>query len=314
MKWFKHDTDCLRNRKIRKIIRTHGAIGYAIWFALLEKLYESEGDFQVLADEMWLEDLADDLKISDYRTLIRVFDTFADVGLISSQLWQGEHILYCEAIAERGDAYMEKRVKETQRKRNQRAKKKALSLGDKKGTRGQMPNVPPADVRDQISDLDQETSYLNSHSLTTASEPERESHNQTSLAVNAIQSSVARFERGFSKPVYPWTGDRHFVDYLLTQWEGKDGKPPRSRAEAFILNQETSGNFAKLEIYWRNYQEETHKGATGIKLQLNAELKRLNMPAVLPEAWQAKTGSIFTKELSDAHAAEYLAYLQSQGV
>lgn len=166
MKWFKHDTDSLRNRKIRKVIRTHGVTGYAIWFALLEKIYEAEGDFQILADELWLEDLAEDLKISDYRVLIRVLDTFADVGLISSQLWQGEHLIFCEAIAERGDAYIDKRAKEAEKKRRQRNTKKEESLtmspGDKVGTAGQNHEMSPADLdpdlefrsRDQNLDLD----------------------------------------------------------------------------------------------------------------------------------------------------------------
>ena len=153
MKWFKHDTDSLRNRKIRKVVRTHGPTGYAIWFALLEKLYDEEGAFQIVADELWLEDLCDDLKIGDYRTLIRVFDTFAEVGLISRQLWEGEHIIYCEALAERGDGYLVKRIKETEKKRNQRAKKALLSPGDKEGTGGQSANVPLSEIRDQRSEI-----------------------------------------------------------------------------------------------------------------------------------------------------------------
>lgn len=173
MKWFKHDTDSLRNRKIRKVVRVHGATGYAVWFAVLEKLYEMEDGFQVEADELWLEDLADDLKISDYRILIRVLDTFAEVGLISSQLWQGEHTVYCEAIAERGDNYIEKRAKEAEKKRVQRAKKTPpiprVSPGDKKGTSGQMANVPPSEIRSQRSEvrdqrLDPEVDLNLSHS------------------------------------------------------------------------------------------------------------------------------------------------------
>lgn len=152
MKWFPHDTDALRNRKIRKVIRTHGVTGYGIWFALLEKLYEIEGDFTVTADELWLEDLAEDLKITDYRTLIRVFDTLAEVGLISAQLWE-DHLIYCEAIAERGDAYVAKRAKEAEKKRKQRAKRSTMSPGDTQGTEGQNPKMSPTDP-DLHTDLD----------------------------------------------------------------------------------------------------------------------------------------------------------------
>lgn len=92
MKWFHHDTDMHQNRKIRKLIRVHGATGYAFWCLLLEKLYATEGDFQVKADELWFEDFAEDLKLGDYRTPIRILDTLAELKLINSQLW-ADHII-----------------------------------------------------------------------------------------------------------------------------------------------------------------------------------------------------------------------------
>jgi hypothetical protein len=111
MKYFSHDTDVRSNRKIRKVLRTHGTTGYAIWWALLEELCSAdEKGFQLVADDLWLEGLAESLCISDYRTLIRVLDTFAEVKLISPQLWV-EHTIYVEAIAERGDAYIKKKAK-----------------------------------------------------------------------------------------------------------------------------------------------------------------------------------------------------------
>ena len=114
-------------------------IGYGIWFALLEKLYEAEGDFQIRADEFWLEDFAEDFKVTDSRTLIRVFDTFAEVNLISPQLW-AEHLIYCDSIVEKGDQYIKQRAYEAEKKRNQRAKKKQqteseMSRGDISGHR-----------------------------------------------------------------------------------------------------------------------------------------------------------------------------------
>jgi hypothetical protein len=100
MKWFQHDTNMLRNRKVRKLLREHGIAGYGIWCVLLEKLHAEEGSFQIVADPLWLEDLAEDLKISGDQDFCRVFDTMAEVGLIDRQLW-GEKIIYCPAIAER---------------------------------------------------------------------------------------------------------------------------------------------------------------------------------------------------------------------
>lgn len=158
MKWFQHDTDMLRNRKIRKLIRVHGITGYGLWCAVLEKLYGHEQGFEIEADELWFEDLAEDLKLSDHRTPIRVLDTLAQLGLIDSQLW-AEHTIYAPAIAERGDAYTMRREKEKEKKRKQRAKAKAAGdlslialdtspdcpLGTPLGTGGQLFDVPSAD-------------------------------------------------------------------------------------------------------------------------------------------------------------------------
>ena len=151
--WFRHVTDALRNRKIRKAFRSHGAVAYAIYFAILEDIYKEEDEFRILADELWLEDLADDLRINDYRILVRVLDTFAENGLIDRQMWEGEHAIYIPAVVERGDQYLEKRAKEAEKKRRQREVKKreaqelkeTLSPGDSNGTSGQSPQMSPSD-------------------------------------------------------------------------------------------------------------------------------------------------------------------------
>ena len=128
MRYFNHDTNAHENRKLRKIVRTHGAQGLGIYWTLLELLYrQDEEGFQINADSLWLEDMAEKLHISDPRTLIRVFDTFAEVDLICKQLW-ADHVLYSDAIAERGDQYVTKKIYERERKREQRASKLEKSL------------------------------------------------------------------------------------------------------------------------------------------------------------------------------------------
>lgn len=161
MKWFKHQTDAHRNRKIRKVLRVHGVTGYGIWFALLERLYEREGSFQINADELWLEDFADDLKITDYRTLVRVFDTFAEVGLISRQLWE-EHVIYCESIIQEGDTYTQKKALNAERQARFREKhkpeKKEKSRVSNALRNAESNDVTLSEIRDQIqrSDTDSE--------------------------------------------------------------------------------------------------------------------------------------------------------------
>jgi len=128
MKYFSHDTDVRSNRKIRKVLRTHGTTGYAIWWALLEELCSADDKgFQLVANDLWLEGLAESLCISDHRTLIRVLDTFAEVKLISPQLW-AEHTIYVEAIAERGDAYVKKKAKHAEAQSRYASKLKSSEL------------------------------------------------------------------------------------------------------------------------------------------------------------------------------------------
>lgn len=156
MKWFPHQTGANRNSKLRQVVRIHGMAGYGLWWTLLEKLYEAEGDFQIEATELWLADFADDCKITDPRTLTRVFDTFAEVGLISKQLW-ADQIIFCESILEKGDQYIQKRAYEAEKKRKQRAKNKVDvptgQKGDRKGTEGQIANVPLSEIRDHNSEF-----------------------------------------------------------------------------------------------------------------------------------------------------------------
>jgi len=120
MKYFHHDTDARKNRKIRRLIKTHGMVGYGIWWALVEELslLDREG-FQIQAEEMWLEDFAEDLKLTDYRVLIRVFDTLAELRLIDPQLW-AEHVVISHGVIERGDGYVKKKAENAERKRRQR--------------------------------------------------------------------------------------------------------------------------------------------------------------------------------------------------
>ena len=174
MKYFNHDTNAHENRKLRKIVRSHGAQGLGIYWTLLELLYrQDEEGFQINADNLWLEDIAEKLHISDPRTLIRVFDTFAEVDLISKQLW-ADHILYSEAISKRGDQYVAKKIYEREKKREQRASKldKSLNVPDmsptcpegQKGTSSKFQFVPASDP-DPDPDPDPETNTFKEKSI-----------------------------------------------------------------------------------------------------------------------------------------------------
>jgi hypothetical protein len=116
MKYFRHDIDSHNNPKLRKVIRTHGGVGYGVWWMLLELLYEEGNEhepFLLHATELWLEDTAERIYIADYQILIRIFDTFAEVGLIDSQLW-AKRLIFSPEFVESNRAQINQRSREKQ--------------------------------------------------------------------------------------------------------------------------------------------------------------------------------------------------------
>jgi hypothetical protein len=285
MKWFHHDTDMHRNRKIRKLIRVHGATGYAFWCVLLEKLYEHEQGFQIEADELWFEDIAEDLKLADYRTPIRILDTLAELKLIDAQLW-AEHFIFAPSIAERGDQYIVKRVQEAEKKRRYREKKKSLSTlstlstVDKEGTKGQKAVLSPSDP-DPDPDPDPDVySPLppkpNPEGKTNEHERRDERASQPSIPAKSSPPDPAPpVPSPPPRPVIdrqaaqfaprPWRDAlgkvapefQEFVGRVISFGDGED-MHPRAKGRAHIANLERSGDpydREKLEGYWDDYQE-----------------------------------------------------------
>ena len=124
MKYFQHDLLSREDDKIWELIDRHGLNGYGAWWVILEELYKAEEDgFKVDATETWLKRLAKSLEITDYRTLPRFLDTFAELGLINSQLWQ-EHIIFSAAVVARGDYYVRQKTLARERKQKERIARK----------------------------------------------------------------------------------------------------------------------------------------------------------------------------------------------
>jgi hypothetical protein len=151
MKFFNHEIGSRKDDQIFELIDIHGLAGYGFFWVILEELYGSEDTgFQIEATNVWMKRLARSLNLTDDRTLVRYFDTLADLGLINKQLWQ-EHIIYSSGVMERADAYMQRKAKEAEKKRNQRAQA-LLNLEcpnpvprDTSGTNTMSLNVPIAD-------------------------------------------------------------------------------------------------------------------------------------------------------------------------
>ena len=158
MKFFTHEINSRNNDRVFELIDIHGLGGYGFYWVILEELYKAEDTgFQIEATSIWMKRLARSLNITDDRTVIRYFDTLANLGLISKQLWQ-EHVIYSPGVMNRADGYMQRKAKEAEKKRMQRAQAKTntelsnnapnLSLGIKDlslGTKDLSFNVPIAD-------------------------------------------------------------------------------------------------------------------------------------------------------------------------
>jgi hypothetical protein len=171
------------------VIRTHGPTGYAIWWAILEELCATDDQgFQVEANELWLEGLAESLCLTDYRTLTRVLDTFAEIGLISAQLW-AEHSIYVEAIAERGDEYVKKKAA----KAAQKAKERERARQEAEGKMSQnVAGDTPATPQRQEATTPNVASHRHMHKQ--SSEPDPETHSDPDPERVSADADLSNFE------------------------------------------------------------------------------------------------------------------------
>lgn len=151
MKFFTHEIASRNDDRIFELIDIHGLSGYGFFWVILEELYGSEENgFQIEATNIWMKRLARSLNITDDRTLVRYFDTLAELGLIDKQMWN-EHIIYSQGVMKRSDAYMQRKAKEAEKKRKQRSQAKKAFDGlntvprDSEGTSIMSLNVPIAD-------------------------------------------------------------------------------------------------------------------------------------------------------------------------
>jgi hypothetical protein len=124
MKYFKHDLLSREDDKIWELIDSHGMQGYGIWWVILEELYKAEAtDFQVEATDIWLKRLSRQLGLSDWLTMVRTLDRFAELNLIDGQLWR-DRVIYAHGIAKRAEAYVKEREQGRLRKQRQREKER----------------------------------------------------------------------------------------------------------------------------------------------------------------------------------------------
>lgn len=124
MKYFKHDLLSREDDKIWELIDSHGMQGYGIWWVILEELYKAESTgFQVEATDIWLKRLSRQLGLTDWLTMVRTLDRFAELNLIDGQLWR-DRVIYAHGIAKRAEAYVKEREQGRLRKQRQRERER----------------------------------------------------------------------------------------------------------------------------------------------------------------------------------------------
>lgn len=81
--YFQHDYNARNDIKARRLLRSHGAIGYGVFWVLVEMMHEDEQS-GIKIDEALIEVLAGDLKI-DEQELRQIIDDSVRYGLFFEQ-------------------------------------------------------------------------------------------------------------------------------------------------------------------------------------------------------------------------------------
>jgi hypothetical protein len=145
VKYFKHPLHLREEPRTWRLIKKHGMTGYGVLWALIEELYKAEDDgFQIQVDDLWLEQKADEYRLTDELALARFIDAFVELGFLDKQAWQ-ERLLFSSEVLETADRYMRRKAQEAERKRRQREREKEagkMSRGTDAMSRVTLPGHP----------------------------------------------------------------------------------------------------------------------------------------------------------------------------
>lgn len=109
MIWFKHDTDCTQDAKIKKLLIRHGPTGYAIYFHCLELIaaetaesnltFELEHDSEIIADNLHIQGTAEKSGIAIVEEIMRFI---VELGLFE----ESDGHIFCFKLLKRLDTSM----------------------------------------------------------------------------------------------------------------------------------------------------------------------------------------------------------------
>lgn len=99
---------CVHGKTMYILEQRHGNDGYAFWFKLLERLGRQDGHFLDMSDELEIEFLAAETRLSPGLTS-EILDLLARLNAIDRDLWQKSRIIWAQNFVDGiADAYKER--------------------------------------------------------------------------------------------------------------------------------------------------------------------------------------------------------------
>jgi hypothetical protein len=150
MKWFKHDISTRDSDAVFELIERHGIQGYGFYWVILEECLSADASgFKIQITETWCKRISKRFNITDFRTVYRMLDTMAEVGVINAQLW-ADQVIFSSEVAAKSDSYIKEKELAAERKRKQRVKEKEQMS---RVTSCDIANVTPVTLSDPDPDL-----------------------------------------------------------------------------------------------------------------------------------------------------------------
>jgi hypothetical protein len=302
MKHFSHPSTLHQDQAVKGLIRRQSAIGYAVYCYLLELASMADGE-PMEAAALWLEGLADGLRL-DLPVMSAVLDTLADLDLIDRQQWADGQVLI-PAIATAAQKHQQRKAQTRVRVQKHRAKvdrNASVTQRNDDVTRYSKQQVEPSSKKRPQKNLT-EKDFMEWVALTyNENRPARWAEckacnkDRLKLANRLWEDSGRDKERAIAimeaalehcRNDEWWSGIQGSIDKLFRD----------RRYQEFAEQTESSTN-------------EVPASAPDVMALIAGELRRLNMPGVLPLDWQERLEVVTVGQLSPGDARDYLAYLQ----
>ena len=121
--YFPHDTDAVNDEKIQALMALHGTEGYAFYFIVLERIFQSENGRITIGKPAEKAGLAKTIGVS-VKKLDAILNTAIEVNCFCPNVFHSENALTSKGIKKRLEIVNNLREKERKRKENNKDKYK----------------------------------------------------------------------------------------------------------------------------------------------------------------------------------------------